>query len=108
MRQQKQEKEKDFDHTQVKLTPAARFSAPLGHARTGDPTMNAPWTALGTPAISISMPITSGLPLGLQITSHNGHDASVLQAAVHIERTLHQSASSATVNTMLFQHALNV
>jgi hypothetical protein len=30
--------------------------------------MNAPWTALGTPAISIPLPV-DGLPLGLQIVA---------------------------------------
>ena len=37
--------------------------------------MNAPWTTLGTPAISIPMPLKSGLPLGLQLTAKPGQDA---------------------------------
>src|SRR5207253_1182670 len=41
-----------FKATPVILTPAAVGPAPLGLASTGDPRMNAPWTALGTPAIS--------------------------------------------------------
>jgi len=52
-----------FKSTPVILTPAATGPAPLGLSNTGDPRMNAPWTALGTPAISIPMPIASGLPL---------------------------------------------
>src|SRR5207244_3356076 len=69
VRRVKQEMAKVFEMTPVILTPAAICSAPLGQTFTGDPKMNAPWTALGTPAISLPMPVTSGLPLGLQITS---------------------------------------
>src|ERR1700757_2338227 len=50
--------------TPVILVPAATGPAPLGLASTGDPRMNAPWTALGTPATSPSMPVGPGLPLG--------------------------------------------
>jgi len=46
--------------------------------------MNAPWTALGTPAISIPMPVGNGLPLGIQLTAAHGQDARVLQSAVRI------------------------
>jgi Asp-tRNA(Asn)/Glu-tRNA(Gln) amidotransferase A subunit family amidase len=48
--------------------------------------MNAPWTALGTPALSIPMPIASGLPLGLQLTADLGQDARVLQAALLLQQ----------------------
>jgi Asp-tRNA(Asn)/Glu-tRNA(Gln) amidotransferase A subunit family amidase len=40
--------------------------------------MNAPWTALGTPAVSIPMPIASGLPLGLQLTADLNQDSRIL------------------------------
>jgi len=50
--------------------------------------MNAPWTALGTPAISIPMPVASGLPLGLQITAAHGYDARVIRTAVRLEKIL--------------------
>src|SRR6266699_3854456 len=53
-----------YKATPVILSPAATGPAPLGLASTGDPRMNAPWTAMGTPAISIPMPVPSGLPLG--------------------------------------------
>lgn len=71
-----------FKSTPVILTPAATGPAPLGLSTTGDPRMNAPWTALGTPAISIPMPVASGLPLGLQLTADLGEDSRVLQAAL--------------------------
>jgi Asp-tRNA(Asn)/Glu-tRNA(Gln) amidotransferase A subunit family amidase len=73
-----------FKSTPVILTPAATGPAPLGLSTTGDPAMNAPWTALGTPAISIPMPIAGGLPLGLQLTADLGQDARVLRAALHL------------------------
>jgi Asp-tRNA(Asn)/Glu-tRNA(Gln) amidotransferase A subunit family amidase len=82
-----------FKATPVILTPAAVGPAPLGLASTGDPRMNAPWTALGTPAISIPMPVPSGLPLGLQLTADHGQDARVLRAAVRLPRMLHTAAA---------------
>jgi Asp-tRNA(Asn)/Glu-tRNA(Gln) amidotransferase A subunit family amidase len=75
-----------FKSTPVILTPAAAGPAPLGLSNTGDPRMNAPWTALGTPAVSIPMPIASGLPLGLQLTADLGQDARVLQAALLLQQ----------------------
>src|SRR5579862_1845636 len=71
-----------FKSTPVMLTPAATGPAPLGLSTTGDPRMNAPWTALGTPAISIPMPLAGGLPLGLQLTADLGQDSRLLRAAV--------------------------
>lgn len=75
-----------FKATPVILTPAATGPAPLGLSNTGDPRMNAPWTALGTPAVSVPMPIASGLPLGLQLTADLGQDARVLQAALLLQQ----------------------
>jgi Asp-tRNA(Asn)/Glu-tRNA(Gln) amidotransferase A subunit family amidase len=77
-----------FKATPVVLVPAATGPAPLGLASTGDARMNAPWTALGTPAISIPMPVVSGLPLGLQLTADHGQDARVIRTAVRLHRML--------------------
>jgi Asp-tRNA(Asn)/Glu-tRNA(Gln) amidotransferase A subunit family amidase len=77
-----------FKSTPVILTPAATGPAPLGLSTTGDPRMNAPWTALGTPAVSIPMPMAGGLPLGLQLTADLGQDSRVLQAAQVLKRQL--------------------
>lgn len=77
-----------YRSTPIMLVPAATGPAPRGLATTGDPRMNAPWTAIGTPAISIPMP-GSGLPLGLQLTADHGQDARVLRAAVRLHRLLH-------------------
>jgi Asp-tRNA(Asn)/Glu-tRNA(Gln) amidotransferase A subunit family amidase len=72
--------------TPVILTPAALGPAPASLSSTGDARMNAPWTALGGPAISIPMPIAKGLPLGLQLTADHEQDARVLRTAVRLER----------------------
>jgi len=77
-----------YKATPVILVPAATGPAPLGLSSTGDPRMNAPWTALGTPAISIPLPVPSGLPLGLQLTADRGQDARVLQTAVRLHKIL--------------------
>ena len=74
--------------TPVILVPAAPGAAPRGLSYTGDPRINAPWTGLGTPAISIPLRVT-GLPLGLQLTAERGQDARVLRAAVRLHRLLY-------------------
>jgi len=77
-----------FKETPVILVPAATGPAPLGLSSTGDSRMNAPWTALGTPAITIPMPVGGALPLGLQLTAAHGEDARVIRTAVRLERIL--------------------
>ena len=77
-----------YKSTPVILVPAATGPAPLGLGSTGDSRMNAPWTALGTPAISIPMPVAKGLPLGLQLTADRGEDSRVIQTAMRLERLL--------------------
>ncbi|MGH9256665.1 MAG: amidase, partial [Vicinamibacterales bacterium] len=77
-----------FKATPVILVPAATGPAPLSLASTGDPRMNAPWTALGTPAISIPMAAFNGLPLGLQLTADRGEDARLLRTAVRVAAVL--------------------
>jgi Asp-tRNA(Asn)/Glu-tRNA(Gln) amidotransferase A subunit family amidase len=77
-----------YKATPVILVPAATGPAPLGLASTGDSRMNAPWTALGTPAISIPMPVGDALPLGLQLTAQHGEDARVLRTAVRLAQLI--------------------
>jgi Asp-tRNA(Asn)/Glu-tRNA(Gln) amidotransferase A subunit family amidase len=74
--------------TPVMVVPAAPGPAPLGLGSTGNAKMNAPWTALGTPAISIPMPIEPALPLGLQLTAECGQEARVLRTAVRVQNIL--------------------
>jgi len=77
-----------YKATPVILVPAATGPAPLGLASTGDARMNRPWTTLGTPAISVPMPVANGLPLGLQLTADHGQDARLLRAAVRLHQML--------------------
>ena len=77
-----------YGTTPVILIPAATGPAPHGLAWTGDARINAPWTALGAPAISIPMPVGHSLPLGLQATADHGQDASVIRAAVRLHAML--------------------
>ena len=50
--------------------------------------MNASWTALGTPAVSIPMPVGDALPLGLQLTADLREDGRLLGAALRLEALL--------------------
>ena len=47
-----------YHSTPVILVPAATGPAPLGLTYTGDARMNTPWTALGTPSVSVPMPVS--------------------------------------------------
>ena len=69
------------------LTPAANGPAPAGLDSTGDPAPNAPWTALGLPAISVPLPV-SGAPLGLQIAAGWGRDDALISIAEQAEEHL--------------------
>ncbi len=75
-----------YKATPVILVPAATGPAPLGLASTGNASMNSPWTAVGTPAISIPLAAGKGLPLGLQLTADRGQDARVLRTAALLDR----------------------
>jgi Asp-tRNA(Asn)/Glu-tRNA(Gln) amidotransferase A subunit family amidase len=80
-----------YKTTPIILVPAAPGPAPRGLDSTGDSRMNAPWTALGTPAISIPMPVGAGLPLGLQLTGDHGSDARVIRTAVRLHGLLEKA-----------------
>jgi Asp-tRNA(Asn)/Glu-tRNA(Gln) amidotransferase A subunit family amidase len=67
------------------LTPAAPGRAPEGLASTGDPRMNAAFTGLGSPAVTVPLPVGSAPPLGLQIAAAPGNDSALLFIAVAIE-----------------------
>lgn len=86
----KREMEPVFADCPVILTPAAVGPAPLGLSSTGDPRMNAPWTGLGVPAVTVPMPAGSGLPLGLQLTAGAGADAMLLNTAAAVEEQFEQ------------------
>jgi Asp-tRNA(Asn)/Glu-tRNA(Gln) amidotransferase A subunit family amidase len=50
--------------------------------------MNSPWTTLGTPAISVPMPVGPRLPLGLQLVADRGQDALLLRQATLLANVL--------------------
>ncbi len=61
------------------LTPAAPDEAPAGQDYTGDPMFNTLWTLLHVPCVTV--PIgkgPKGLPLGAQIVTRRGEDATCL------------------------------
>jgi len=69
------------------LSPAAAGPAPAGFETTGDPACNAPWTALGVPAIAV--PIRGAEPpVGMQITAAWGDDDALVAFADHWESTM--------------------
>ncbi len=73
----------------VIAAPAALGPAPRGLGSTGDPAANAPFTALGAPAISIPMGKSpDGLPLGLQLAAASGADSLLLSTARLLEQLL--------------------
>jgi Asp-tRNA(Asn)/Glu-tRNA(Gln) amidotransferase A subunit family amidase len=72
----------------ILLTPAAPGAAPTGLESTGDPMMNAVWTALGTPAAAVPMRPAGGLPLGLQMIARRGNDGMLLGASLEVERAI--------------------
>ncbi len=69
------------------LSPSALGPAPATlTTSTGHPKMNAPWTGIGSPAISIPLPVASGeLPLGLQLAAAPGRDAELLAYAAALD-----------------------
>lgn len=73
-------------------TPAALGPAPLGLGSSGDPRCNAPFTALGVPAISIPMPEASP-PMGLQLVAEAHADATLLASAAAFEGLLSEAAT---------------
>ena len=83
------------DRYPVWITPAAPGAAPAGLGCTGDPRCNAPFTALGVPAISLPFASAdNGLPLGLQLSAAAGNEGLLLGAALWCERVF-AAASSA-------------
>ncbi|HTF75117.1 MAG TPA: amidase family protein [Bradyrhizobium sp.] len=71
------------------LTLPAFGEAPEGLGYTGDAEYCAPWTLLGTPAVSLPAGFgKKGLPLGLQIVGAYRQDYRTLRVAKWIESVL--------------------
>ncbi len=69
------------EHGDVCLTLAASGAAPTGLGSTGDPTFLVPCSLLGTPAVSLPVLQSEGLPLGLQLIGFVDRDAAMFAAA---------------------------
>ena len=78
-----------FDDYPVLLSPAATGPPPQGLDSTGDPSANAPWTALGVPAITV--PIGR---VGLQMTAAWGCDDELVAWAAALEQSGEALAAS--------------
>ena len=77
------------------LVPSAPGQAPEGLDTTGDPRCNAPFTAMGMPALSLPFKRTAkGLPLGCQIVGATDAEDSVLAAAQHMETALMRAVAT--------------
>ncbi len=71
-----------FEHVDVLLVPCVDGEAPKGLEATGDPSMQAIWTALHTPAITL--PTHRGpnnLPVGIQLVAQRYDDDRLLAVA---------------------------
>ncbi len=72
-----------FEEYPLLLSAAATGPAPEGLEYTGDPSANAPWTALGVPAISVPVG-----PVGLQMAAGWGCEDFLVAAAELVERRI--------------------
>jgi len=69
------------------LTLAATGEAPLGYATTGNSAMNAFWTLLHAPCITLpKLHGKLGLPIGLQVVAPRFKDLEMLRAAAWLEK----------------------
>lgn len=76
-----------FGNNSAILTLAATGEAPLGHATTGNSAMNAFWTLLHAPCITLpKLQGKLGLPIGLQIVAPRFKDFQALHAASWLEK----------------------
>lgn len=78
-----------FGDCDVLLAPAAPGEAPEGITSTGDPVMNAVWTLLYAPCVTVNAGKgPKGLPVGLQAVGRIADDARTLAAAEWIQLRL--------------------
>ncbi len=80
-----------FGDCDVLLAPAAPGEAPLGLGSTGDPVMNAVWTLLHAPCVTVPVATgPNGLPVGLQAVGRIGDDGRTLACAQWMHEKLVQ------------------
>lgn len=77
-----------FARAEILISPATCGTAP-DLSTTGNPSMNAPWSMIGFPTITIPVAVSeTGLPLGIQITGHPDKFDDFLKAAQWCENIL--------------------
>jgi len=77
------------------LTPGITGPAPHGHASTGNTAMQAPWSIMGIPAISLpSGQSQNGLPLAIQLAGQPKAEARLLAVARWCESVLKMNLRS--------------
>jgi len=68
------------------IAPCVSGEAPLGLATTGDPSLQALWTALHVPMLSLPAHVgANGLPVGVQIIARRGADRALLACALWLQ-----------------------
>jgi aspartyl-tRNA(Asn)/glutamyl-tRNA(Gln) amidotransferase subunit A len=78
-----------FRDIDVLVTPSALGAAPKGIDFTGDPIINAPFTILGVPSLTVPAGRTiTGLPLGLQLVADYFQDFELIKNGSAIESVL--------------------
>jgi Asp-tRNA(Asn)/Glu-tRNA(Gln) amidotransferase A subunit family amidase len=78
-----------FNEVDAFLTPGAPGPAPEGLNATGSPVMQAPWTILGVPSISLPTGLSQhGLPLAIQLVGRHNAEKQLLAVARWCERAL--------------------
>ncbi len=78
-----------FTNMNVLVTPGAPSAAPYGLSSTGNPVMQAPWTYIGVPTISLPTGLNKDkLPLAIQLVGPYLAEAHLLATAKWCERVL--------------------
>ncbi len=78
-----------FDQVDSLLTPGAPGAAPQGLSATGSPVMQAPWTIVEIPTISLPTGLNlDGLPLAIQLAGPAEAEADLLSITAWCERAL--------------------
>jgi len=87
--QQKSEVKPLLDEVDALVTPAAPGEAPGNLNTTGNPVMQAPWTIMGVPSISLPVGLSkNGLPLAIQLVGRPGGEKDLLAVARWCEKVL--------------------
>ena len=78
-----------FHHVDALLTPGAPGAAPHGLSATGSPVIQAPWTIVEIPSISLPTGLNrDDLPLAIQLAGPAGEEADLLSITAWCERAL--------------------